>query len=553
MTKHMGSVAIVDDEENLRETVAYALRREDYHVDLYRDGQDAWERLENALPDVAVLDILMPRMDGLEQEHRLVSDTSRLGPQREPGGNAREDESLRTSRLYRLGSSLFRFVDTIIAGPRPVVGEEFYSAERPFDGAEIELAFNGQYGAATRITPGGQRSVTLYSALPIEHDGAITGVVLVSQSTFQLLQDLYEVRLEIFRFLLAAVAVAAILSLLVSTTISRPLKRLRRQALAILDHRGHLTGRFKGSERLDEIGDLSRSLSELSSRLEERMRFIESFAADVSHEFKNPLASMRSAAEMLAEVEDPKERERFARIVEVDIARLEKLLSEVREITLLDTSTEDDELPGPVDLNAVLRGVAGRERYESVELELDLAEGEVVVAAGPDRLARVFENLIDNAAGFSKDGHVRVSSKVEGREALAVVEDNGPGIPEEHGDKVFDRFFSFRPDGTPSEHSGLGLAIVKAIPGATRRQHPHRGLDARRRRLRSHAEASVRTLEARRFLMKWGARLAQDVRAALGPLSNRAGSKRIERKRSNTPVTAIPTRRNGRSRSHTKG
>ena len=406
------------------------------------------------------------RIRVVDQKRRLVSDTSLLGPQREPGGDAREDESVRASRLYRLGSSLFRFADTFIAGPKPDVGEEFYSAERLFDGAEIDLAFNGHYGAATRITPGGQRSVTLYSALPIEDGGTVVGVVLVSQSTFQILQDLYEVRLATFRFLLVAVGVAAVLSLLVSTTISRPLKRLRRQALAILDRRGRLTGRFQGFERLDEIGDLSRSLSELSSRLEERMRFIESFAADVSHEFKNPLTSMRSAAEMLAEVDDPKERERFARIVETDIARLEKLLSEVREITHLDTSTaeaEDDELPGPVDLNAVLRGVAGRERYESVELELDLAEGEVVVAAGPDRLARVFENLIDNAVGFSKDGVVRVSSRVERREALAVVEDNGPGIPEGHGDKVFDRFFSFRPDGTPSEHSGLGLAIVKAI------------------------------------------------------------------------------------------
>ena len=408
------------------------------------------------------------RIRVVDQKRRLVSDTSLLGPQREPGGDAREDESVRASRLYRLGSSLFRFVDTFIAGPKPDFGVEFYSAERLFDGAEIDLAFNGHYGAATRITPGGQRSVTLYSALPIEDDGTVVGVVLVSQSTFQILQDLYEVRLATFRFLLVAVGVAAVLSLLVSTTISRPLKRLRRQALAILDRRGRLTGRFQGSERLDEIGDLSRSLSELSSRLEERMRFIESFAADVSHEFKNPLTSMRSAAEMLAEVDDPKERARFARIVETDIARLEKLLSEVREITHLDTSTaeaeaEDDELPGPVDLNAVLRGVAGRERYESVELELDLAHGEVVVAAGPDRLARVFENLIDNAVGFSKDGRVRVSSRVERREALAVVEDNGPGIAEGHGDKVFDRFFSFRPDGTPSEHSGLGLAIVKAI------------------------------------------------------------------------------------------
>ena len=121
----------------------------------------------------------------IDQEHRLVSDTSLLGPQREPGRDASEDESVRSSWMYRLGSSLFRFVDTIIAGPRSVIGEEFYSAERPFDGAEIELAFKGQYGAATRITPGGQRSVTLYSALPIENDGAVVGVVLVSHSTFQ--------------------------------------------------------------------------------------------------------------------------------------------------------------------------------------------------------------------------------------------------------------------------------------------------------------------------------------------------------------------------------
>jgi signal transduction histidine kinase len=113
-----------------------------------------------------------------------------------------------------------------------------------------------------------------------------------------------------------------------------------------------------------------------------------------------------------------------------------------------------------------LRGVAERERYAALELELDLADGEVVVAAGPDRLARVFENLIDNAAAFSKNGHVRLSSRVEGHEAVAVVDDDGPGIPPEHGDKVFDRFFSYRPDANAagsSDHSGLGLAIVRAI------------------------------------------------------------------------------------------
>ena len=334
------------------------------------------------------------RLRVIGPDRRLVSDTSQLGPRREPKtrDDALDDESLRTSWLYQLGSSLFRLVDYVVSGPRPDIGEEFYSAERPFDGAEVQLALEGQYGAATRVTTGGQRSVTLYSALPIESGGEVVGAVLVSRSTFRILQDLYEVRLE------------------------------------------------------------------------ERMRFIKSFAADVSHEFRNPLASIRSAAEMLAEVEDPEERARFARIVESDIARLEKLLSEVREVTLLDgTSDEEDEEPGPVDLNAVLRGVAGRERYRSLELELELSDGKLNVAAGPDRMGRVFENLIDNAADFSK-GHVRVSSKANGREAVVRVEDDGPGIPKEHAERVFDRFFSYRADASRrGDHTGLGLAIVKAI------------------------------------------------------------------------------------------
>ncbi len=407
------------------------------------------------------------RLRVIGPDRRLVLDTSQLGPRREPKtlDDTLDDESLRTSWLYRIGSSLFRLVDYVVSGPRPAIGEEFYSAERPFDGAEVQLALKGQYGAATRVTTGGQRSVTLYSALPIENTGEIVGAVLVSRSTFHILQDLYEVRLAIFRFLLGAVGVAAVLSLLVSTTISSPLKRLRAQAQAIVDRRGRLRGRFSGSARLDEIGDLSRALSELSSRLEERMRFIESFAADVSHEFKNPLASMRSAAEVLAEVEDPEERARFARIVESDIARLEKLLSEVREVTLLDgTSDDKDEEPGPVDLNVLLRGVAERERYRSLELELALSDAELTVAAGPDRMARVFENLIDNAADFSSKGHVRVSSKAKGREAVVLVEDDGPGIPEEHAERVFDRFFSYRTNASRrGDHTGLGLAIVKAI------------------------------------------------------------------------------------------
>ena len=399
----------------------------------------------------------------------LLSDTSRLGPQREPDEtDASAEIGSRQSWLYRVGSYLFRFLEALVTEPRAVVGQEFYSADRPLDGVEVEQALKGNYGAATRITPGGQRSLTLYSAIPVTDEGSVVGAVLVSQSTFQILQDLIEVRLTVFRFLLVAVGFAAILSLLVSTTISRPLKRLRSQAMAILDRRGRITGRFRGLNRLDEIGDLSRALSELSARLEERMRFIESFAADVSHEFKNPLASIRSAAEMLKDVEDPKERARFATMVERDIARLESLLSGVMEISQLDVAAPGSEEESvAVALHEVLVRVLENERrrYPGYNFELALRESSVVVVASPMRIVQIFENLVENAVSFSpKGGLVRVSLDRDGKEALVRVEDEGSGIPQQHRDRIFDRFFSYRPDATRAkEHSGLGLSIVKAI------------------------------------------------------------------------------------------
>ncbi len=405
------------------------------------------------------------RIRVIDRDRRLVSDTSRLGPQREREDvTAGASQGPRTSRLYQLGSGLFRAFDRLVSGPRATVGRDYYSADAPFDGAEIDQAFSGDYGAATRITPGGQRSVTLYSALPIQADGERVGVVLVSQSTFQILQDLYEVRLAIFEFLLIAIGVAAVLSLLVSTTISRPIRRLQGQARLLLDRRGRITGRFQGSERLDEIGDLSRTLQELSSRLEERMHFIESFAADVSHEFKNPLASMRAAAEMLADVEDPADRQRFAHLLQIDIARLEKLLSEVREVTLLDASR--DEGPASVALNTLVQGIVAQERYRDRRIELQLgrdeSEEEVFVSVGPDHMTRVIENLLDNALDFS-EGAVRLETAIEGDLVRLVVDDDGPGIPPESAGRVFDRFFSYRPETGSNQHSGLGLAIVKAI------------------------------------------------------------------------------------------
>ncbi|HKV11773.1 MAG TPA: ATP-binding protein, partial [Thermoanaerobaculia bacterium] len=291
---------------------------------------------------------------------------------------------------------------------------------------------------------------------------------VVSQSTLRILRALGIVRLAIFKIFLGSVAVAAVLSLLLSATIARPLRRLRDEANDLLDRRGRLRGRFRGSAKADEIGDLARALERLTTRLEEHQRSLEAFAADVSHEFKNPLASIRAATEMLAEVEDPEDRRRFLSLVERETARMERLLTGVREVTHIDARLEAEEA-APVDVAGLAREVVegvSRRADNGVEIVLRAPSQPLPVRASAERLTQVFENLLDNALGFAPEhGCVLLTLAPEDRAVLLRVEDDGPGIPETHLDRVFDRFFSYRPDEPHARngHTGLGLSIVKAI------------------------------------------------------------------------------------------
>jgi two-component system sensor histidine kinase ChvG len=390
----------------------------------------------------------------------------------------------RESLLYRLGSSALltaRRLKGDIAGlmfgarttgtvqPPLAPGQ----IAQPGTWPEVQAALAGRYGSTTRLTRGGQRSVTLYSALPIRAGGKVTGVVLVSQSTYRLLQAIYDVRLRIFEVVMGSLLVAALLTFVVAATIARPIRRLRRDAAELLDHRGRLTRRFHSSARLDEIGDLGRALDELTRRLDEHLRFVESFSADVSHEFKNPLASIRTIAEMLASIEDPAERERFLSMMRRDVDRLERLLSGVREIATIDAQLEREATAG-VDVRAILTNVADAHRLRSgdrVTIAIDPPASPppaapALVRAAPERLAQVFDNLVDNAIGFSPDGGtvtIAIEKIVDG--CRVSIRDEGPGIPSTHLTRIFERFFTYRPD-TPDNrrhHTGLGLAIAKAI------------------------------------------------------------------------------------------
>ena len=428
------------------------------------------------------------RMRVVDPDGRVLADSATLGPLKAPRPPGETGESgapateTRANPAYRLGAVFVQAYQRFIEPSPPLPeldGEDAPSSPQILASPEIREALSGRYGARTRSSPGGVRSLTLVSALPIWDGDQVVGAVQVSQSTFRVLNAIYPIRLGIFRVFLASVGLAAVLSLVVSGTIARPLRRLRDEATALLDRRGRIKGRFGGSRRRDEIGELSRSLQELSRRLEDHVRFIESFAADLSHELRNPLASIRSATEVAAEVESREERERFKRIVEREVARIEHLLGGARELAQLDARLET-EARHPVDLRELLTAIVEGYRLRrsnvanvanvasvaSVALDMALGTEPLLIVASSDRLTQVFENLLDNAISFSPpDGRVAIQLTRAHKVANVAILDGGPGIPQGSEAAIFSRFYTYRPGTTKSaeSHTGLGLSLVKAI------------------------------------------------------------------------------------------
>ncbi|HEY6844339.1 MAG TPA: ATP-binding protein [Thermoanaerobaculia bacterium] len=404
-----------------------------------------------------------------DERIRIVNPAGRVVADTGPLTIAEEDTGSPTHNwLYRVGAALLtKPMQWLRPITRPLASSDAYERTPILRGPEIESAFVGQTGVEKRVSSAPGRQVTIYVAVPIYHRGNVTGAVLVSQTTDDIRDRLHEVRLAVLEIFLAAVIVAIVLTLLMSTTIVQPLRLLRKEATEIADPRGRLRGRFKGSNKRDEIGDLSRALERLSRRLEQHQQSTEAFASDVSHEFKNPLASVRMATEMLAQVDAPAERARFLRIAESEIARMENLMAQVREITMIDADIQKEERTA-VDVNALLQrivdGFRMREK-ERITFDLQLASEPLPAAASEDRLLQVFENLLDNAASFTPDGkRITITTAREGANVLVRVADEGPGIPPENLGRIFDRFFTYRPDqATTKRHTGLGLSIVKAI------------------------------------------------------------------------------------------
>src|SRR5712671_1871783 len=347
------------------------------------------------------------------------------------------------------------------------------ASPRAEDYPEVARALLGETGSAIRSDPaiGG---LVLSVAIPIQHYKQVLGAVMLSTSSGEIEEAVRTVRLELLRIFGVALLVTVLLSFYLAGTIARPIRRLAAAAERARG-RGARVEIPDFTRRRDEIGDLSRSLREMTDALWQRMSAIESFAADVAHEIKNPLSSLRSAVETAVRIDDAANQRRLMAIILNDVQRLDRLITDISDASRLDAELGRLELE-PVDVAAMLGTlveVYGATRTDDApRLVLDIAERgrELIVPGIESRLSQVFVNDIANAVSFSPPhGEIHISARLDGRAVLVSVEDEGPGIPEDKLTAIFDRFYSERPAGEKfGTHSGLGLSISKQIIEAHR-------------------------------------------------------------------------------------
>jgi len=306
-------------------------------------------------------------------------------------------------------------------------------------------------------------------AVPIQRFKAVYGVLMISTEGGDIDAILRAERATLIEVFLVAILVMLISSLYLAGLIAEPIRNLAAAADRVRRGGIHSGTISPMPARQDEIGDLANSLSEMTKALSDRVNAIESFAADVAHELKNPLTSLKSAIEMLDRTEERAFRDRLLQVVRNDVRRIDRLITDISDASRLDAELSR-EPPEIVDLRHLIAAVVeaysmlGLPRNVRLDSTTDFA-GNSAVMGTEERLAQVFRNLIDNAVSFSPDGgKITVSGKVTGRRARIVIEDEGPGIPAENLETIFHRFYTQR----PSEHdfgknSGLGLSIARQI------------------------------------------------------------------------------------------
>ncbi|WP_445502038.1 stimulus-sensing domain-containing protein [Microvirga sp. G4-2] len=406
-----------------------------------------------------------------------------------------EDTASTIERLWNSVRKMFRRTK------RPVQEEA-----GPVNGkslAEVQQAFSGQQSSVVRVNTRGETIVSV--AVPIQRFRAVQGVLLLSTQEGDIDAIIASERFALLQVFLVAAVVMIVLSLFLAGAIAGPVRRLAEAAERVRWGTKSRQEIPDFTNRSDEIGHLSGALRDMTKALYNRIDAIESFAADVAHELKNPLTSLRSAVETLPLARSDESRGRLMSIIQHDVKRLDRLISDISDASRLDAELARADAE-PVDMTRLLDAVvsvANERRQEHdplVELSIEnhpRGRDAFLVLGHDSRLGQVFNNLIDNARSFSPpDAPVRVTLRRRKTEVEILVEDNGPGIEPDALDRIFERFYTDRPNQGFGQNSGLGLSISRQIIEA------HRGKIRAENRLGSPDETGEPKRLGARFIIR---------------------------------------------------
>lgn len=362
--------------------------------------------------------------------------------------------------LVRLVNRTFETVST--AGRQPIA--EARSLEE-----EVAMALSGEQGFSERF--GDQAERLLSVTMPITKVARVVGAITVETS--DVTQIIAAERAALLPLIVVAVLVSIITAMLLTVGIARPLRNLARASDRVRTGATERLDLGKLHDRKDEIGDLARAMEAMTVSLYDRIQQNEQFAADVAHELKNPLTSIRSAVETSQAVQDPAVRERLRDVIARDVVRLDRLISDISNLSRLEGEIVREKLVR-VDMAKLLDDIVSiyRDTAKETDAKVTLAYqpgGDYVVMGRDGPLAQVIRNLVENAKSFSPaGGQVTVTlsrlTSPRGPAVRLTVEDDGPGIPPDKLEKIFQRFYTDRPAGAKfGNNSGLGLSIVRQI------------------------------------------------------------------------------------------
>lgn len=389
----------------------------------------------------------------------------------EPGGQIQREDlppPISKEEQESLLERAFQIIDRIY---KWLPGGEHYTPYRENvvqnarDYPEVMAAMDGDVWVARRSMPDG--SLVLTVAMPVTRYKQTLGVIFLSKGSGEIDSALYEVRLDILRVFGVVLIITVALSLYLAGTIARPVRILALAAERIRrgHHRQHTIPDF--GERSDEIGELASALDDMTEALWTRMDAIERFAADVAHEIKNPLTSLKSAVETAARLDDVAQQKKLMAIIQDDVERLDRLISDISDASRLDSELSRAETQ-KIDIGSMLETLSNihdttkREGEAVIELTF---EPNLITYGMEDRLVQVFRNLIANAISFSpKQGIINIKAVKQDGDIVITFNDQGPGIPPGKEAAIFERFYTERPIAEKfGTHSGLGLAISKQI------------------------------------------------------------------------------------------